>query len=111
MDYEQLANAITEKTKVIVPVDIAGVPCDYDRIFDIVERKKALFHPSNDVQRAIGKRFKRIFKQAERDAKQDNDDKEEYDSAIMDAIIDASEDKRSRKQRVKEMREVLNEDK
>lgn len=55
MDYEALEAAITEKTKVIVPVDIAGVPCDYDRILDIVERKKALFHPSNDVQRAIGR--------------------------------------------------------
>ena len=55
MDYDALEAAITEKTKVIVPVDIAGVPCDYDRIFDIVERKKALFHPSNDVQRAIGR--------------------------------------------------------
>ena len=65
----------------------------------------------DDVQRAINKRVKRIFKQAEREAKQHNDAKEEYDSAIMDAIIDASEDKRSRKQRVKEMREVLNEDK
>ena len=43
MDYDALEAAITEKTKVIVPVDIAGVPCDYDRIFDIVERKKALF--------------------------------------------------------------------
>ena len=45
MDYEQLENAITEKTKVIIPVDLGGVPCDYDRIFDIVERKKK-FIPS-----------------------------------------------------------------
>ena len=45
----------------------------------------------DDVQRAINKRFKRIFKQAEREAKQHNDDKEEYDSAIMDAIVESSE--------------------
>ena len=42
MDYEQLENAITEKTKVIIPVDLGGVPCDYDRILSIVERKKDL---------------------------------------------------------------------
>lgn len=40
MDYEQLENAITEKTKVIIPVDLGGVPCDYDRIFSIVGKKK-----------------------------------------------------------------------
>ena len=55
IDANLIEDAITEKTKVIVPVDIAGVPCDYDRIFDIVERKKALFHASTDVQRAIGR--------------------------------------------------------
>lgn len=55
MDYDALENAITEKTKVIIPVDIGGVPCDYDRIFEIVERKKALFKPSNDIQRAFGR--------------------------------------------------------
>lgn len=54
MDYDQLENAITEKTKVIIPVDIGGVPCDYDRIFQIVENKKSLFHPANDLQKAIG---------------------------------------------------------
>ena len=42
MDYEKLESAITENTKVIIPVDIAGVPCDYDKIFEIVERKKNL---------------------------------------------------------------------
>lgn len=51
MDYEQLEQAITEKTKVIIPVDLAGIICDYDRIFEIVERKKELFQPSNDLQR------------------------------------------------------------
>lgn len=55
MDYDQLENAITEKTKVIIPVDLGGVPCDYDRIFDIVERKKRLFHPTNKIQKAIGR--------------------------------------------------------
>lgn len=55
MDYEQLENAITEKTKVIIPVDLAGVPCDYDRIFDIVKRKKNLFHPANKLQKSIGR--------------------------------------------------------
>lgn len=55
MDYDQLENAITEKTKVIIPVDLGGVPCDYDRIFDIAERKKRLFHPTNKIQKAIGR--------------------------------------------------------
>lgn len=55
MDYEQLENAITEKTKVIIPVDLGGVPCDYDRIFSIVERKKDLFHPENKIQESIAR--------------------------------------------------------
>lgn len=55
MDYDQLEKAITEKTKVIVPVDIAGIVADYDRVFEIVERKKALFHPSNDLQKKFGR--------------------------------------------------------
>ena len=55
MDYDALENAITEKTKVIIPVDLGGVPCDYDRIFEIVQRKKHLFKPSNDIQKAIGR--------------------------------------------------------
>lgn len=50
MDYEQLANAITEKTKVIIPVDIAGIIVDYDKIFKIVEEKKNLFKPNNEIQ-------------------------------------------------------------
>lgn len=55
MDYEKLDQAITTKTKAIVPVEIGGVPCDYDKIFEIVERKKAMFEPQNEVQRAIGR--------------------------------------------------------
>lgn len=56
MDYEKLEAAITEKTKVIIPVDLFGIPCDYDRIFEIVERKKNLFHPSdNPIQKALGR--------------------------------------------------------
>lgn len=55
MDYDKLEAAITEKTKVIIPVDLGGIPCDYDRIFSIVEKKKALFHPANELQKAIGR--------------------------------------------------------
>lgn len=55
MDYEQLEQAITEKTKMIIPVDLAGVICDYEKIFKIVERKKALFSPSNEKQKAFGR--------------------------------------------------------
>lgn len=55
MDYEQLADAITEKTKVIVPVDIGGVICDYEKIYKIIESKKKLFTPSNDIQKAFGR--------------------------------------------------------
>lgn len=52
MDYDALEKAITPRTKVIIPVDLAGIPCDYERIYQIVERKKALFTPANDIQRA-----------------------------------------------------------
>ena len=55
MDYDQLEKAITEKTKVIVPVDIAGVVADYDKVFEIVERKKAIFQPNNALQAKIGR--------------------------------------------------------
>ena len=55
MDLEALENAITEKTKVIIPVDLAGKPCKYDEIFEIVERKKALFKPNNKLQEKIGR--------------------------------------------------------
>ena len=55
MDYEKMAEAITERTKAIIPVDLAGIPCDYDKIFAIVENKKHLFKPNNDIQKAIGR--------------------------------------------------------
>ncbi len=55
MDYEKMAEAITEKTKAIIPVDLAGIPCNYDKIFAIVENKKHLFKPNNDIQKAIGR--------------------------------------------------------
>ena len=55
MDYDALERAITPRTKVIIPVDLAGIPCDYERIYQIVERKKALFTPANDIQRAYGR--------------------------------------------------------
>ncbi len=55
MDYAQLENAITEKTKVIVPVDIAGVVANYKRVYEIVNKKRALFHPSNALQEKIGR--------------------------------------------------------
>ena len=55
MDYDALEAAITKRTKAIIPVDLGGVPCDYDRIFEIVERKKRLFHPANEIQKALGR--------------------------------------------------------
>ena len=55
MDYDALEAAVTERTKAIIPVDLGGVPCDYDRIFDIVERKKHLFKPANEMQAALGR--------------------------------------------------------
>ena len=55
MDYDKLAGAITEKTKVIVPVDLGGIVADYDRVFEIVERKKHLFKPNNALQAKIGR--------------------------------------------------------
>ncbi len=55
MDYEAMERAINERTKAIIPVDLAGVPCDYDKIFEIVERKKGIFQPKNDLQAKIGR--------------------------------------------------------
>lgn len=55
MDYDAVEKAITDKTKAIIPVDLGGVPCDYDRIFEIVEKKRSLFKPSNEFQKAIGR--------------------------------------------------------
>ena len=55
MDYDKLAAAITSKTKAIIPVDLGGVPCDYNRIYSIVNDRKALFCPANKMQEALGR--------------------------------------------------------
>lgn len=55
MDYSKLEAAINEKTKAIIPVDLGGVPCDYDRIFEIVNKKRDLFKPANEIQAAMGR--------------------------------------------------------
>lgn len=55
MDYEALERAITEKTKAIIPVDLGGIPCDYEKLFAIVKRNKHLFRPSNEIQAALGR--------------------------------------------------------
>ena len=55
MDYSKLADAITERTKVIIPVDLAGIVCDYSKVFAAVEAKKHLFKPANDIQKAFGR--------------------------------------------------------
>ena len=55
MDYTKLADAITERTKVIIPVDLAGVVCDYDKVFDAVESKRHLFRATNELQEAFGR--------------------------------------------------------
>ena len=55
MDYDKLAEAITERTKVIIPVDLGGVVADYDRIYEVIEAKRKLFRPSNELQKAFGR--------------------------------------------------------
>ena len=55
MDYDKLADAITERTKVICPVDLGGIVCDFDKVFAVVEAKKHLFHPANEIQKRIGR--------------------------------------------------------
>ena len=55
MDYEKMADAITERTKVVIPVDLGGVVCDYDQIFKAVESKRHLFRANNDLQKAYGR--------------------------------------------------------
>lgn len=55
MDYEALEEKITEKTKAIIPVDLAGIMCDYDKIFEVVESKQHLFQAKNELQKAIGR--------------------------------------------------------
>ncbi len=55
MDYDAMEAAITEKTKAVIPVDLGGIVCDYDRIYEAVENKRDLFKPTNDIQKAIGR--------------------------------------------------------
>lgn len=55
MDYDKLADAITEHTKVICPVDLGGIVCDFDKVFAVVKAKKHLFHPTNEIQKRIGR--------------------------------------------------------
>ena len=55
MDYNAVEAAITPKTKAIIPVDLAGVPCNYDRLMNIVESKRDVFHAANDIQKALGR--------------------------------------------------------
>ena len=55
MDYDKLADAITEHTKVVCPVDLGGIICDFDRVFEIVEAKRGLFRPTNAIQKRIGR--------------------------------------------------------
>ena len=55
LDYDALEAAINERTKVVIPVDLAGIPCDYERLYEVLERKKALFRPANALQEAIGR--------------------------------------------------------
>lgn len=55
IDYDALENAINEHTKAIIPIDLGGLPCDYERLFEIVERKKGLFHAKGRLQEALGR--------------------------------------------------------
>jgi dTDP-4-amino-4,6-dideoxygalactose transaminase len=55
MDYDSIENLINENTKAIIPVDLGGKPCDYHKLFEIVEAKKKLFKPRNDYQKAFGR--------------------------------------------------------
>ncbi len=55
MDYEKLEDMITERTKAVIPVDLGGIPCDYERIFSIVENKRSRFRPANAIQKAMGR--------------------------------------------------------
>ena len=55
IDYDRIADAITERTKVVMPVDLGGVMCDYDRVFAAVESKRELFRAANDIQKAFGR--------------------------------------------------------
>lgn len=55
MDYDQMADAINERTKAVIPVDLAGIPCNYKKVFAAVESKRSLFRPNNDLQKCFGR--------------------------------------------------------
>lgn len=55
MDYDQMADAINERTKAVIPVDLAGIPCNYEKVFEAVESKKHLFRPNNNLQKSFGR--------------------------------------------------------
>ena len=55
MDYDAMGRAITARTKAVIPVDLGGVPCDYDRIFAVLEEKRSLFNPASPIQEALGR--------------------------------------------------------
>lgn len=55
MDYDQMADAINERTKAVIPVDLAGIPCNYEKVFAAVESKRSLFRPNNDLQKCFGR--------------------------------------------------------
>ena len=55
MDYDQMADAINERTKAVIPVDLAGIPCNYEKVFAAVESKRSLFRPNNELQKSFGR--------------------------------------------------------
>ena len=55
MDYDKVEAAVTEKTKAIIAVDLAGIPCDYDRLYEVVEKKRNLFRANSEIQEALGR--------------------------------------------------------
>ena len=55
MDYDQMADTINERTKAVIPVDLAGIPCNYEKVFEAVESKRHLFRPNNDLQKSFGR--------------------------------------------------------
>ena len=55
MDYDQMADTINERTKAVIPVDLAGIPCNYEKVFEAVESKRHLFRPINDLQKSFGR--------------------------------------------------------
>lgn len=55
MDYDAVEQAINERTKAIIPVDLGGIMCDYDRLFQVVEAKRGMFRPANPIQEQLGR--------------------------------------------------------